>query len=359
MLPTLLPVTKSKVMRKQPYLQKYSGKKSRFTCPGCKTKESFTLYLNGDTKQPIHPTVGKCNREIKCGYHYTPKQYFIDNPTPEKDNPINFKKAMPIQIQEIPISYIPWKHVKESASFNSNFVRFLCNHFSKESIQTAVEEYALGATKSQEVIFWQMDINGRFRTGKIMQYNPHTGKRIKHQSGAINWVHNVLKKNNPEFKNFNLQQCYFGEHLLRLYPSKPIVVVEAEKTAIIASMVFPHFNWLAAGNLNGLNTEKSKVFKGKKVILYPDAGCYAKWKEKMAQLKSEIYCHITISDLIEKHATPQQIESGYDIADYIIEQSTKPQTPKYNNNFSPTLNKMIETNPAVLSLINRFGLEEV
>ena len=24
--------------------------------------------------------VGKCNRLDKCGYHYTPKQYFADNP---------------------------------------------------------------------------------------------------------------------------------------------------------------------------------------------------------------------------------------------------------------------------------------
>lgn len=347
-------------MYKQPYLQKYSGKSSRFSCPQCKTKNCFTLYLSGETNQPIHPTVGRCNREIKCGYHYTPKQYFADNPTQKKVYPANFKQVVQTQTQEIPISYIPWKYVKDSASFNSNFVRFLCNHFSKESIQTTVEEYALGATKNQEVIFWQMDINGKFRTGKVMQYNPNTGKRIKHQSGAINWVHNLLKKSSPEFKNFNLQQCYFGEHLLRLYPDKPIAVVEAEKTAIIASMVFPDFNWLAAGNLNGLSTDKSKVFKDKKIILYPDAGCYAKWNEKMVHLKSEIYCHISISDLVEKHATPQQIENGYDIADFIIEHLDKPNDTQYNNyNFSPTLNKMIEINPAILNLINTFLLEEV
>ncbi|MDD3787067.1 MAG: DUF6371 domain-containing protein [Petrimonas sp.] len=347
-------------MYKQPYLQKYSGKSSRSTCPQCKTKESFTLYLSGDTNAPIHSTVGKCNREVKCGYHYTPKQYFTDNPISKKEFTNSHKKMIPQPMQNSPINYIPWKLVKESASFNSNFVRFLCEMFTKEQITNAVENYALGATKNKEVIFWQMDINGKFRTGKVMQYNPDTGKRIKQQSGAINWVHNLLKKSNPEFKNFNLQQCYFGEHLLRMYSDKPIAVVEAEKTAIIASMVFPDFNWLAAGNLNGLSVEKSKIFKGKKVILYPDAGCYTKWKEKMVQLKSEIYCHISISDLVEKHASPQQIEIGYDIADFILEQLHKPNLPQgYNNNFSPTLNKMIEINPAVLSLINEFELEEV
>ena len=65
---------------KRPYLQPYKGKSTRHTCPACKTKYAFTLYLYGNTGQPIHPTVGKCNREIKCGYHYTPRQYFDEHP---------------------------------------------------------------------------------------------------------------------------------------------------------------------------------------------------------------------------------------------------------------------------------------
>ncbi|MDD2245278.1 MAG: DUF6371 domain-containing protein, partial [Dysgonamonadaceae bacterium] len=76
-----------------------------------------------------------------------------------------------------------------------------------------MRNYALGATKNGSVIFWQIDIKGNVRTGKIMQYNPATGKRIRHKSGAINWVHNILKRRDPNYTNFNLDQCYFGEHL--------------------------------------------------------------------------------------------------------------------------------------------------
>ena len=57
---------------KQPFLEPYKGRGTRHTCPNCKVKQTFTLYLDGNTGQPIHPTVGKCNREIKCGYHYPP-----------------------------------------------------------------------------------------------------------------------------------------------------------------------------------------------------------------------------------------------------------------------------------------------
>ena len=28
----------------------------------------------------VNDRVGKCNRLDKCGYHYTPRQYFEDNP---------------------------------------------------------------------------------------------------------------------------------------------------------------------------------------------------------------------------------------------------------------------------------------
>lgn len=377
---------------KRPYLEPYKGKSTRHTCPVCKTKQSFTVYLDGNTGKPIHSVVGKCNREIKCGYHYTPRQYFIDHPE-LKHNQTKFQLSNnrsrqqitdkpcqnPSQISQIhhnltrsnhpqKMNFIPYKYVEESVSYNSNFIQFLCHHFPIEKIEIAVENYALGATKKKDVIYWQIDINGKVRTGKIMQYNPETGRRVKNKSGAINWVHNKLKYSNPAYANFKLCQCYFGEHLLRLYPEKPVAIVEAEKTAVIGSMIFDNYNWLAAGNLNGLNSDKSKVLQDKYVVLYPDTGCYKRWKNKMIQIRNSINCQIAISNLIETHATPEQITAGYDLADYVLEQLKykEPLKPQIAHNsdspqitlFSPTLQQMINLNPSLLTLINEFKLEE-
>ncbi|ULB35440.1 DUF6371 domain-containing protein [Proteiniphilum propionicum] len=388
-------------MFKPPYLQKYAGKSTRFTCPGCKTPYSFTRYLDGETLQPIHATVGRCNREIKCGYHYTPRQYFSDlkrqdphfsitqhhgsphwdlhspvlhnhgdanwnpnassHPAPPQTisdtitSPSNLSQhqkqvpkisnhlttnqkeptgphllhtylepseqfSVPQPNQPVkPPDFIPHKYLKRSLSLNSNFVRFLSKHFSDLQIAEAANNYLLGATRNGEVIFWQIDINGKVRTGKIMQYNSQTGRRIKTGYGGINWVHHKLKKSNPSFSDFNLSQCYFGEHLLRLYPDKPIAIVEAEKTAVIASMIYHNYNWLAAGNLNGLNVEKSRVLQNKTVILYPDVGCYDRWLKKAEQINLELSLHLIVSDFLENFANPQQTHLGYDIADYIIE----------------------------------------
>lgn len=366
-----------------PYLQPYKGKSTRHTCPSCETKQSFTLYLNGDTHEPISPKVGKCNRESKCGYHYTPKQYFVDNPslveTRHASSNISISQTLkPIEPPR-PIGTIPFSFVQKSASYKSNFVRFLFEHFSDEQIRNAAENYALGATNSKEVIFWQIDIQGKVRTGKIMQYNSGTGHRIKYESGAINWVHNKLKRAGTLPEDFNLQQCFFGEHLLIIYPDKPVAIVESEKSAIIASCIVPNMIWLAAGNLNGLSVEKCQVLKNREIILYPDLGAFEKWTEKAQMINSlfpspcgegsGVRSKVTVSTLLEDEASDTDRANGLDIADFIISElkatlSLRKETecevyPKIQSYFSPNLQGMIDKNKVLLILIHRLQLEEI
>jgi len=348
-------------MYSQPYLQPYKGKDTRHDCPSCKAKLSFTLYLDGNTHKPIHDNVGKCNRESKCGYHYTPKQYFIDNPTNDyrRDEACLVSKPKPIEPPR-PIGTIRFRFVENSASYKSNFVRFLFDHFSDEQIPNVAENYAFGATKNKEVIFWQIDIHGKVRTGKIMQYNPVTGRRIKHESGAIDWVHNKLKQKKQLPEDFNLQQCFFGEHLLKIYPNKCVAIVESEKSAIIASCIVPDMIWLAAGNLNGLSIEKCHVLKGRNVMLYPDLGAFEKWSIKALEIQEKHNCKVTVSTLLEDEATDSDRTNGLDIADYIItELKSKKAIPEIQSFFSPTLQSMIEKNKTLLVLINVLQLEEV
>jgi hypothetical protein len=62
-------------------LERYRGRGTRYTCPQCGRKYTFTRYIDTENNNKyISDNVGKCNRLDKCGYHYTPKQYFTDNP---------------------------------------------------------------------------------------------------------------------------------------------------------------------------------------------------------------------------------------------------------------------------------------
>lgn len=317
---------------KKPYLQPYRGKATLHDCPSCGAKKRFTLYINGETQEPIHPTVGICSRKLSCGYHYPPGQYFKDHPELRKDTgnkglnrPVNHAvnplfAPKPAVSSTEPPGVIPFSYVEKSAGYRSHFVRYLCEFMTGEQIRWIGEHYALGATKNNEVIFWQIDTSGKVRTGKIMQYNPQTGKRIKHESGAINWVHNKLKyvKKLPE--DFNLRQCFFGEHLMKIYPDKTVAITESEKNAVIASVFSPELIWLSCGNLNGLSIEKCKVLKGRNVILFPDLKAFDLWSEKALEIQKQCNCQVRVSKLLENIASDGERSKGEDIADFITRQ---------------------------------------
>lgn len=113
-----------------------------------------------------------------------------------------------------------------------------------------------------------------------------------------------------------MKQCLFGEHLISLEPDKPIAIVESEKSAIVASVYFPQYIWLACGGLSNLSFDKCKVLKGRNVILIPDLGGFIKWQTKAKELASTI--QVRVSDILEKIASDKERQAGWDIADYLI-----------------------------------------
>lgn len=188
----------------QPYLAPYKGRSSRHECPACHDKSSFARYLNGDTGEVIHPSVGRCNHESGCGYHYTPKEYYRDNPQLSEFSDTIKKGDIRVRVTPQPeppkeLGRIPKEYIIKALGYNSNFVAFLCSIFDRytlesPTIERLMSDYYLGCTKGGSVIFWQIDGNRRVRTGKVMQYDPVTGKRVKNASGAIDWVHAKLKR---------------------------------------------------------------------------------------------------------------------------------------------------------------------
>jgi len=263
-------------------LEPYKGMNTRYCCPSCQHKDkTFVRYIDIETGEHIHPSVGRCNRESNCGYHYTPKQYFQDNnilfDTPQ---PKAYKQK-PVTHQPKPASFIPVEMFKQSLQIGRNvlqvaetnhFVKFLIDLFGAEIASQLVSRYFIATSKhwNGATVFWQIDTQGKVRTGKIMLYSPTTGKRVKEPFNYINWVHKALKQ--PEFE---LRQCLFGEHLL-IDKTKPVAIVESEKTAVIASVYLPQFIWLAVGSLTNLNAEKCSVLKGRTVTLFPDLNGFEK-----------------------------------------------------------------------------------
>ncbi len=298
-------------------LEPYKGMNTRYHCPSCQQrKNTFSRYIDTETGLHLHPNVGRCDRESNCGYHYTPKQYFQDNSI-SVDSPLpKAHQPRPVMPPPKPFSFIPIEVFKASlnpTAFEANhFVKFLIDLFGVEVTSQLVSRYFIATSKHWEgaTVFWQIDRQGKVRTGKIMLYSPTTGKRVKEPFNHINWVHTVLK-----MPNFTLRQCFFGEHLLNDTP-KPIAIVESEKTAVIASAYLPQFIWLAVGSLTNLNAEKCSVFKGRTVVLFPDLNGFEKWSSKAKELSH--LANFMVSDLLERKATEAERKQGFDLADYLI-----------------------------------------
>ena len=290
-------------------LQPYTGRNSRFTCPKCNKPNQLTRYIDSETGEALANYVGKCNRIDKCGYHYSPKQYFSDNGIkPERTEVLSKQLQSPIK----QASYIDTEIFQRTLKNydKNNLLIYLSSFFDVKQINRITNMYNIGTSSRWNggtTIFWEVDVNGLVRTGKLIKYS-NDGHRIK---GKNNWVHSVLNIN-----DFNLKQCLFGEHLINKFPDKDIAIVESEKTAIIASIFQPSLIWLASGGAEGINTEKVKPLEGRNVILFPDTSMdsriYQKWNEKAKQFGFEV------SDYLEHYTNEEQKANGLDIADFLL-----------------------------------------
>lgn len=248
------------------YSLRTGSKKDR--CPSC-SKSTFKPYVDVNGNAPGEQ-YGRCERVNSCGYLEYPK--------------INGEKIEYVEKQiEIPkpTDFIPVKIVSSTIlKTDSNiFMTYIQNTYGVNNLINSVELYNIGTAKNKGVIFWQQDFDGNFRTGKVIYYNQN-GKRNKDR---MSWyVHNKIKK------DYVLKQVFFGEHLLKEYPDKPVALCESEKTAVIMSFLKPEFIWLASGGSEMLNVDRFYHLHSRSLTVFPDEGQFKKWKEKTAFIKNRV-----------------------------------------------------------------------
>ena len=291
-----------------------------------------------------------------CGQNFFPEQEDEINPFSFIER-IKHKPAL-----EKPISYIDLNIYRRSLALHdgNKFISFLKTVFKPDLVDQAIDKYKIGTSKLWKgaTVFWQIDELGNARTGKIMLYDAHTGKRVKKPFDHISWVHSVLK-----IKDYNLEQVFFGTQCVSS-SSGTVAIVESEKTAIIASICFPTVTWLAAGSKDGLKIEKFNPLKNRNIILYPDANAYELWSTFAIKHKDKL--KIKVSSLIDHSLTVDEKDHGEDIADFLL--STIPLHLKPNTNdqytikpatVSDDLSKLksyIGCNPVLNSLVSKLAL---
>lgn len=296
-------------------LEPYKDKGQKHQCPEC-GRRSFVRYVDIESGEYLGEMVGRCDHENSCGYHLSPSEYFKNSCRPAFVKRYFFpRKDLEKRKKPNKFSTISDDAVMATLGHydRNNLFIWLAETFSSRLTLETARLYRLGTSKywNGACVFWQIDIYNRTRTGKIMLYDRWTGHRIKEPVARITWVHSLKM-----FKDFRLQQCFFGEHLLNLKPHAIVGIVESEKTALICSMFRNDMVWLATGGLNNLNAERCRVLKGRKVILFPDLGAEEIWEKKAAEIPA--LAHARISLWLRERAGQEDIERGLDLGDWVV-----------------------------------------
>jgi hypothetical protein len=284
-LQSTLTLKKLKLMSKYKF---EDSSKPKGTCPKCNTEKSFRYYQNElGERMPID--FGICDRKNNCGYHNMPTSNGITK-APSKSNP--------------DIEYIyPSKEQKDKFEdylndSSSSFHKF-CNSIG----------IPLSHLKSQNV---GTDENGL----TVFVFRNRKGEKIncKRTSYGTNGKRDK-NFNSFSMKGPNQNQKYsidlFGIESIDVVKKKKVMIVESEKTKVIASYFYPEYVWLASASANGVTTEKAKNLIGREVIWLCDADKAGRDNSSIRNLRS------TVSDIEVSDLFPER-EDGHDLADEII-----------------------------------------
>lgn len=269
---------------------RHGGRKMR--CPKCGQLRFVPYVLAADGVTLAGPEYGRCDREQNCGYQMYPGAVEAPDVEPVKIEPKEPLRFYPAAVRTDP---------------ETNLFAFVCGLMGVSHALAIWDRYKIGRDGTRTV-FWQIAKDGTIRAGKSIPYKAD-GHRDKTDKYPANWLHKSRAWDGMHTGE-ELQQCYFGEHLLNERPDAPVMIVESEKTAAILSEYSRNFVWLASGGSQGLkNEEKNKALAGLRITLLPDNGQYWNWATVANANGWDVW------DYCEKYP----IFEGCDILDYITE----------------------------------------
>lgn len=332
------------------HLATWHERDKSLTCPNCgKGRGCFKEYVDdeGNPVDSANHTCGKCDHETSCGYHLTPKEFFKANGI---NNPATFVPVIrePKEMIRIDRHWVSSSMREYDKNvFVSWIYRLPWPEVQRQWLDLILFTYCLGTSKDGGVIYWQVDDEGRIRTGKKMCYD-ESGHRLKDEEGnsiGFNWIHSIMQRQGffPKDK-YEMIQCLFGQHLIigKDPSTTTIHIVESEKTAVLMS-IFDIGNlgknlWMACGGLYNLNEAKLHQLRKFKIYVYPDANGVDRWTEQVKDMPN-----VTVETKWMKAMTDND-PKGADIADILLrrlmmtdEGKLKKMTADY-----PTINKLIE-----------------
>lgn len=263
----------------------------------------------------------------------------------------------------LPVLILPWSMVNSREQLGQDTLcrwlrRLPWDNCQLTRLLHVLMEYHVGHARQGHTIFWQIDEEGRVRTGKMMLYRDD-GHRDKQSRHNFDWIHSMLFRDRrlPQYDEDKMEckPCIFGLHLLSKYPDADVRIVESEKTAIIMATAYGNSSsqvWMACGGAENLNRDKLApiVKQHRHITLYPDRDAIDKWRAKAANLH---YDRVSVDTQAVTEWWREEDGEKADIADVVIRMLTA------HKNIKPsTIGDLIKTNTAIGQLVEKLNLTE-
>ena len=212
-----------------------------------------------------------------------------------------------------PKALLPYeKEIRSRLSNNEHrgLIDNLQKFFTDSELLRVIDLYRLGSVDHRWMVYPYIDVDCRLRSMKTIRYYVD-GHRAR-SNNAVSSLHALLKEEAVLPAQWKEQRCVFGEHLLRVYPNNPVVVVESEKTAIVCAMLFPSYLWLATGGCDRFcNLAPIKEYlNAHTTYILPDKGQYNNWCKNTQKYK--------IKGKILDYIETMDVENNTDIADLFL-----------------------------------------
>jgi hypothetical protein len=227
---------------------------------------------------------------------------------------------------------------------NNVFIQNLLHNvpfpFTEPQLEEVISLYSIGTVTTGRyrgcATFPYIDEQKRVRAVQVKGFDNANSSTIHNTLPIILTAdHEAKNEPLPEWlqryeQNEKQFTCLFGTNLLSHYPTNPIILVEAPKTAFYGTLYEGHpkdpknYLWLATYNLGTFSLDRCQALENRHIVVIPDlskdGSSLENWTTKAHNFQQQIEGSKFTVLSVEQFATQQQKEKGKDIADLLIQQ---------------------------------------
>ena len=297
-------------------------------CPQCR-RHTFKYYIDTVTGAKAGDYLGRCNREVKCGYHRRPTG----------NRPLTAAEATASLFDrpaDDALSTIPREVYERLPPVNTddNLCHYLSRRYGIGMVQQACRYFGVSHARfaGGSSAFWLIDRMGYIRSAKVMAYDRATGHRVKSTNRMpVSYAHALMR-----LPDFNYRACYFGEAAAcdRLHADAKLILVESEKTALVVNLELMRcgrsadYVCVATGGASMLRVDPAMMesqyyrgtfLRGRRLVVLPDADMVATWR----LYADSLIPYVTELHFIDVREPPFSLTGSQDIAGHTLDGMSK------------------------------------